>query len=198
MFGSFSKVGEARTKVRFDAGRPTVRRASCTASACSVNQPDVDLGPAARRRKDSSDPLPGVRDNQYRFHARRLGSVQCIGRIGLGCRRNRRDRLGASNDCMVKEHQWTPGDVRRARVRSAGYSTRGRAPRRSESGGAYNDKASMAASTEVRVPFLDRQLAEFMATQVPPDMKLRGTTRPTTKYLPRQAMKGRNRSGFSA
>ena len=53
----------------------------------------------------------------------------------------------------------------------------------------YNDKASMAASTEVRVPFLDRRLAEFMATQVPPDMKLHGTTRPVTKYLLRQAMK---------
>jgi asparagine synthase (glutamine-hydrolysing) len=48
----------------------------------------------------------------------------------------------------------------------------------------------MAASTEVRVPFLDRRLAEFMATQVPPSMKLKGKWRPTTKYLLRKAMKG--------
>lgn len=49
----------------------------------------------------------------------------------------------------------------------------------------YNDKMSMASSVEVRVPFLDHQLAEFCARQVPPSLKLRGRT---TKYLLRRAM----------
>jgi asparagine synthase (glutamine-hydrolysing) len=52
----------------------------------------------------------------------------------------------------------------------------------------YNDKMSMASSVEVRVPFLDRELAEFVAWNVPPDMKLRGVLRPTTKYIFRKAM----------
>jgi asparagine synthase (glutamine-hydrolysing) len=54
----------------------------------------------------------------------------------------------------------------------------------------YNDKMSMASSVEVRVPFLDRELAEFVAWNVPPDMKLKGRLRPTTKYILRRAMKG--------
>ena len=33
----------------------------------------------------------------------------------------------------------------------------------------YNDKMSMASSVEVRVPFLDRELAEFVAWNVPPE-----------------------------
>ena len=37
----------------------------------------------------------------------------------------------------------------------------------------YNDKMSMASSVEVRVPFLDRELAEFVAWNVPPDLKLK-------------------------
>jgi len=53
----------------------------------------------------------------------------------------------------------------------------------------YNDKMSMASSVEVRVPFLDRQLAEFVAWNVPPKLKLKGFFRPTTKYIFRQAMK---------
>jgi asparagine synthase (glutamine-hydrolysing) len=53
----------------------------------------------------------------------------------------------------------------------------------------YNDKMSMASSVEVRVPFLDRELAEFVAWKVPPRMKLKGTLRPTTKYIFRQAMR---------
>jgi asparagine synthase (glutamine-hydrolysing) len=52
----------------------------------------------------------------------------------------------------------------------------------------YNDKMSMASSVEVRVPFLDRELAEFVAMQVPPRYKLHGYTYPTTKYILRQAM----------
>ena len=32
----------------------------------------------------------------------------------------------------------------------------------------YNDKMSMASSVEVRVPFLDRELGEFVAWNVPP------------------------------
>src|ERR1700730_7324118 len=53
----------------------------------------------------------------------------------------------------------------------------------------YNDKMSMASSAEVRVPFLDRELAEFVAWNVPPHLKLRGLLRPTTKYIFRQAMR---------
>ena len=53
----------------------------------------------------------------------------------------------------------------------------------------YNDKMSMASSVEVRVPFLDRELAEFVAWNVPPDLKLKGNLRPTTKYILRRAMR---------
>jgi asparagine synthase (glutamine-hydrolysing) len=49
------------------------------------------------------------------------------------------------------------------------------------------DKMSMAQSIEVRVPFLDEALSDFLAMRVPPSMKLRGRT---TKYLLRQAMGG--------
>jgi asparagine synthase (glutamine-hydrolysing) len=52
----------------------------------------------------------------------------------------------------------------------------------------YNDKMSMASSVEVRVPFLDRELAEFVAWNVPPQMKLKGKWRPVTKYIFRRAM----------
>jgi asparagine synthase (glutamine-hydrolysing) len=52
----------------------------------------------------------------------------------------------------------------------------------------YNDKMSMASSVEVRVPFLDRELAEFVAASVPPELKLKGFFRPMTKYLLRKAM----------
>ena len=53
----------------------------------------------------------------------------------------------------------------------------------------YNDKMSMASSVEVRVPFLDRELAEFVAWNVPPKLKLKGFVRPTTKYILREAMR---------
>jgi asparagine synthase (glutamine-hydrolysing) len=53
----------------------------------------------------------------------------------------------------------------------------------------YNDKMSMASSVEVRVPFLDRELAEFVAWNVPPSLKMKGFLRPTTKYIFRQAMR---------
>jgi asparagine synthase (glutamine-hydrolysing) len=53
----------------------------------------------------------------------------------------------------------------------------------------YNDKMSMASSVEVRVPFLDRELAEFAAWNIPPHLKLQGFLRPTTKHIFRQAMK---------
>ena len=50
----------------------------------------------------------------------------------------------------------------------------------------YNDKMSMASSVEVRVPFLDVNLAEWAAGQIPPGLKLRGGT---TKYILREAMR---------
>lgn len=46
----------------------------------------------------------------------------------------------------------------------------------------YTDKASMAESIEVRVPYLDRELMQFAAT-LPVDLKLKGTT---TKHLLRK------------
>ncbi|HLB87850.1 MAG TPA: asparagine synthase (glutamine-hydrolyzing) [Terriglobales bacterium] len=52
----------------------------------------------------------------------------------------------------------------------------------------YNDKMSMASSVEVRVPFLDREFAEFVAWNVPPNLKLKGFFRPTAKYIFRKAM----------
>ena len=52
----------------------------------------------------------------------------------------------------------------------------------------YNDKTSMASSVEVRVPFLNRELVEWVAHEVPPSMKLRGLWPPITKYLLRRAM----------
>jgi asparagine synthase (glutamine-hydrolysing) len=54
----------------------------------------------------------------------------------------------------------------------------------------YNDKMSMARSVEVRVPFLDRELAEYVAWNVPPHMKLKGFVSPTTKHIFRKAMQG--------
>jgi asparagine synthase (glutamine-hydrolysing) len=54
----------------------------------------------------------------------------------------------------------------------------------------YNDKMSMACSVEVRVPFLDRELAEFVAWNVPPVLKLNGLLSPATKYIFRKAMTG--------
>jgi asparagine synthase (glutamine-hydrolysing) len=54
----------------------------------------------------------------------------------------------------------------------------------------YNDKMSMASSVEVRVPFVDRGLAEFVAWNVPPELKLKGKWRPVTKYIFREAMRG--------
>jgi len=53
----------------------------------------------------------------------------------------------------------------------------------------YIDKMSMASSVEVRVPFLDRELAEFVAWNVPPTLKIKGFFRPTTKYIFREAMR---------
>jgi asparagine synthase (glutamine-hydrolysing) len=48
------------------------------------------------------------------------------------------------------------------------------------------DKTSMACSVETRVPFLDWQFAQWVADNVPPELKLRGAT---TKYIYRQAIK---------
>jgi len=53
----------------------------------------------------------------------------------------------------------------------------------------YNDKMSMASSVEVRVPFLDRELAEFVAWNVRPGWKLKGKWRPATKHIFREAMR---------
>ena len=51
----------------------------------------------------------------------------------------------------------------------------------------YNDKMSMANSVEVRVPFLDHELAQWTAANVPPSMKIRNGT---TKWILREAMRG--------
>ena len=53
----------------------------------------------------------------------------------------------------------------------------------------YNDKMSMASSVEVRVPFLDRHFAEFVAGNVKPAWKLKGKWHPVTKFIFRQSMR---------
>jgi asparagine synthase (glutamine-hydrolysing) len=53
----------------------------------------------------------------------------------------------------------------------------------------YNDKMSMASSVEVRVPFLDREFAEFAASNIPPDLKFKGFFQPSTKHIFREAMR---------
>lgn len=50
----------------------------------------------------------------------------------------------------------------------------------------YNDKMSMASSVEVRVPFLDWELAEWVASNLPPKLKLHNGT---TKHIFREAMR---------
>ncbi len=51
----------------------------------------------------------------------------------------------------------------------------------------YNDKMSMASSVEVRVPFLDRELAEFVAWNVPPRLEAerRSGGRPRNTFFER-------------
>lgn len=51
----------------------------------------------------------------------------------------------------------------------------------------YTDKTSMAHAVEVRVPLLDRELVELVAT-APPGLKLKGLTR---KYLLKKALEDR-------
>ena len=66
----------------------------------------------------------------------------------------------------------------------------------------YTDKTSMAFGVEVRVPLLDNEVVDFMAT-VPPALKIKGTLR---KYLFKQALRGllpahilnRKKAGFGA
>ena len=66
----------------------------------------------------------------------------------------------------------------------------------------YTDKTSMAFGVEVRVPYIDNTVVDFMAT-VPPALKMRGLTR---KYLLKQALRGivpgeilrRKKAGFGA
>jgi asparagine synthase (glutamine-hydrolysing) len=49
---------------------------------------------------------------------------------------------------------------------------------------AYTDKTSMAFGVEVRVPYIDNEVVDFMS-QVPPELKMRGTTR---KHLLKEAL----------
>ena len=53
----------------------------------------------------------------------------------------------------------------------------------------YADKMSMASSVEVRVPFLDYELAEWVFANIPPNLRLHGNIYPSTKYIFRQAFK---------
>ena len=50
----------------------------------------------------------------------------------------------------------------------------------------YNDKMSMAASVETRVPFLDWEFADWVNHEVHPSQKIRGNT---TKFILREAMR---------
>ncbi|HVG30789.1 MAG TPA: asparagine synthase (glutamine-hydrolyzing) [Pyrinomonadaceae bacterium] len=66
----------------------------------------------------------------------------------------------------------------------------------------YTDKTSMAATLEVRVPFLNVELVE-LAARMPPDLKLRGLKRKyilkraAERLLPREVV-WRRKAGFSA
>jgi asparagine synthase (glutamine-hydrolysing) len=67
---------------------------------------------------------------------------------------------------------------------------------------AYTDKTSMAFGVEVRVPYIDNELVDFMC-EVPPELKMRGTVR---KHLLKRALTGllpahilhRKKGGFGA
>jgi asparagine synthase (glutamine-hydrolysing) len=67
---------------------------------------------------------------------------------------------------------------------------------------AYTDRASMAASVEVRVPLLDHRVVEYAAS-LPADLKLRGSTQKyllkevASRHLPREIVH-RPKTGFSA
>src|SRR5258705_11941915 len=50
----------------------------------------------------------------------------------------------------------------------------------------YTDKTSMAFGVEVRVPYIDNEIVDFMA-RVPPELKMRGSVR---KYLMKRALHG--------
>lgn len=66
----------------------------------------------------------------------------------------------------------------------------------------YTDKAGMAHSVEIRVPFLDIELVEF-ATQIPPSLKLKGKEtkyvlrKLAERYLPKDVIY-RPKTGFGA
>jgi len=65
------------------------------------------------------------------------------------------------------------------------------------------DKTSMASSVEARVPFLDWEFAQWVASNVPPQLKLKGGI---TKYIYRQALQSsippevlrQKKAGFTA
>jgi len=67
---------------------------------------------------------------------------------------------------------------------------------------AYTDKTSMAFGVEVRVPYIDNEVVDFMSS-VAPGLKMRGSTR---KYLMKRALRGllpahilnRKKAGFGA
>jgi asparagine synthase (glutamine-hydrolysing) len=67
---------------------------------------------------------------------------------------------------------------------------------------AYTDKASMAASVEVRVPILDHRVVELVA-RLPTELKIRGSEqkyvlkRVAARHLPPKVV-GRRKTGFSA
>jgi asparagine synthase (glutamine-hydrolysing) len=52
------------------------------------------------------------------------------------------------------------------------------------------DRAGAASALDVRAPFLDRDLAGFAFTDVPPDYKVTDDDRPRTKQVLRRALKG--------
>lgn len=66
----------------------------------------------------------------------------------------------------------------------------------------YTDKMGMAASVEIRVPYLDNELVAF-AAKLPPTMKIKGTTtkyllrKVAEKYLPKEVIY-RPKTGFGA
>lgn len=66
----------------------------------------------------------------------------------------------------------------------------------------YTDKMGMAASVEIRVPYLDTELVKFTAS-IPPELKLKGMTtkyllkKVAENYLPKEVI-NRSKTGFGA
>jgi asparagine synthase (glutamine-hydrolysing) len=128
----------------------------------------------------------------------RSASLDPVGRFIANCTYLDEDQKSAlyTSELAAQASDWDPADQHRATFARASYADFLNQMLYLDTkifmtslNLTYNDKMSMASSVEVRVPFLDRELAEFVAWNVPPHLKLKGGRRPTTKYIFRRAMR---------